>query len=106
MHYFEAEEKNPALFDEATAEFKAAWKISDANNDMLLDLDEYKNFANKHNENMKRRWGESTKGSEEEDEEMYDILNSVTPNYEGISERDFDIAMKQMRSNMTMIMQH
>lgn len=38
---------------------------------------------------MKRRWGESRKGSEEEDEQWYEILNSITPSYEGISERDF-----------------
>ena len=38
---------------------------------------------------MKRRWGESRKGSEEEDEKWYEILNAITPSYEGISERDF-----------------
>ena len=87
--YMQAEEKNPDLFNEVMAEFQSTWKICDANNDCLLDLAEYKEFAVKHNENMKRRWGESRKGSEEEDEQWYEILNAITPSYEGIAERDF-----------------
>lgn len=45
---------------------------------------------------MKRRWGESRNGSEEEHVQWYHILNAITPSYEGISERDFKMARETM----------
>ena len=62
--YMMAEDENPALFKEFMAEFKATWDKCDADKDGKLNNAEFKNFANCHNENMKKRWGESTKGNE------------------------------------------
>ena len=58
-------------------EFKACWTLSDANNDGVLDCDEFKVFAEKYNEKMARRWGECKKGSEDEDEMWYMAYNSI-----------------------------
>lgn len=62
--YMKAEDNNPPLFREMMTEFKATWTACDKNKDGVLNEEEFKDFANKHNENMKKRWGESTKGDE------------------------------------------
>jgi len=89
MEYIKAEECNPELFKEYMDEFKSCWVACDANKDGVLNLEEFKVFANKHNENMKKRWGESTKGNEEEDTQWYFAYNMITANKNGISLSDF-----------------
>jgi len=97
----EAEEKNPALHKEIMEEFMALWKACDANKDDVLDLGEFKVFSMKHNENNKRRWGESKMGSEEEVEEWYKCCNMFTPSKDGLSMPDFKCGMDVIRSIMT-----
>jgi len=40
-----AEECNPMLYKELMEEFKSCWKIADANNDDVLDCEEFKVFV-------------------------------------------------------------
>ena len=89
MEYMEAEMKNPALYQEIMAEFNRCWKQSDTNADGLLNMREFKTFAKKHNENMKRRWGESVKGTEKETEKWYQAYNMLSPMKEAVSMDDF-----------------
>jgi len=65
--YMKSEEENPALFAEMMKEFKDTWTKCDKNKDGVLNMEEFADFSNQHNENMKKRWGESTKGDKEED---------------------------------------
>ena len=65
------------------------WKQSDTNADGLLNMREFKTFIKKNNENMKKRWGESVKGTEKEDEKWYQAYNMLSPMKEGVSMDDF-----------------
>ena len=56
------------MYREMKAEFEMVWKESDANNDGLLDLEEFKVFMVKNTESQKKRFGEASKGPEKEDE--------------------------------------
>jgi len=69
--YMEAEMKNPELYADIMAEFGRTWKQSDQNADGLLNMREFKTFIKKNNENLKKRWGESVKGTAKEDEKWY-----------------------------------
>jgi len=93
----EAEEKNPRLYLQYMAEFAATWKASDANKDGLLNCKEFKTFMTKHNDNMKRHWGESTKGNAKEDERWYAAYNMLTPDCEGVSMEEFKCAKDIIR---------
>ena len=70
-------------------EFKACWMECDANKDGVIDCEEFKVFAVKHNEMNKKRFGESVKGNEQEDEQWFGAYNSITSNKNGISMEDF-----------------
>jgi len=94
--YMRAEEENPALFAEMMTEFKNTWTACDKNKDGLLNLDEFKDFANKHNENMKKRWGESTKGDAEEDMHWYNAYFWLSNSPNGISLADFKKGRKML----------
>jgi hypothetical protein len=85
MEHFEAEHKNPALFKEIMAEFMEMWKIADANKDGCLDLTEFKVFAEKYNDAMTKRWGESTKGDEGEDEKWFEAYSTINGGVNGVS---------------------
>jgi Ca2+-binding EF-hand superfamily protein len=94
--YMKAEEENPALFAEMMTEFKNTWTLCDKNKDGVLNLEEFKDFANKHNENMKKRWGESTKGDDAEDEMWYFAYNMLSSNQNGIALMDFKKGRKML----------
>ena len=94
--YMKAEEENPALFAEMMAEFKNTWTVCDKNKDGVLNLEEYKDFAVKFNETMKKRWGESTKGDDAEDEMWYFAYNMLSSNQNGISLMDFKKGRKML----------
>ena len=81
----QAEFNNPALFKEIMDEFMMIWRQSDANNDGVLDKNEWKVFAEKYNSAMQKRWGESTKGDEREDERWFEAYNTINPNVQGVS---------------------
>ena len=85
METMQAEFNNPALFKEIMDEFMMVWRQADANNDGNLDLNEWKVFVEKYNACMQKRWGESTKGDEREDEKWFEAYNTINPNVNGIS---------------------
>ena len=101
MEYIAAEGANPALYQEIRTEFLATWKIADANADGVLDCNEFKVFVEKHNENMKKRLGQSEKGDEREDEKWFEAYNSINPSCMGVSLECFetgkDMIMEIMR---------
>jgi Ca2+-binding EF-hand superfamily protein len=103
--YMKAEEENPALFAEMMTEFKNTWTLCDKNKDGVLNLEEFKDFANQHNENMKRRWGESIMGSDDEVEKWYQASNMLTTGVDGVALADFkkgrDIIREIMRNYMS-----
>jgi len=78
------------------------WKQSDSNADGLLNMKEFKTFMKKNNENMKKRWGESVKGTRKEDEQWYGAYNLMTPGKEGVSMDDFHSARDILRRIMAM----
>lgn len=98
--HMEAEQKHPELFQEVMTEFIRTWKQSDTNADGLLNMREFKTFVKKHNENMKRRWGESVKGTEKEDEKWYNAYNMLSPMKEGVSMDDFMTAKDMLTKIM------
>ena len=100
MEHMQAEDKNPALFKELKDEFLACWKASDANGDGLLVLAEYKEFAKKNTENMKKRWGDCKPSSDDEVESWYNCCNYLTPSCDGISLKDFKDGMEIIKSIM------
>jgi len=51
----------------------------------MLDLNEFKVFAEKYNACMAKRWGESTKGDEREDEKWFEAYNTINPNTAGVT---------------------
>lgn len=89
MEAFDAEAKNPALWDELMEEFRACWKASDANADGLLNSEEFKVFMAKQNDNMKKRFGESTMPDAEEVGRWYAAYNTITAGCDGVSMEDF-----------------
>jgi len=101
--YMKAEEENPKLFAEMMTEFKNTWVACDKNKDNVLNLEEFKDFANKHNENMKKRWGESTKGDAAEDEMWYFAYNMLSSNQNGISLMDFKKGRKMLMEILKMM---
>lgn len=54
----------------------------------------------KHNENMKKRLGESNKGDDNEDDKWYEAYNMLNPNKEGVTMEDFKEAREIIRELM------
>jgi len=99
-----AEEENPTLFNEMKKEFEMVWTASDANKDGLLDCDEFKVFMVKNTELQKKRFGESAKGTEKEDEMWYRAYNSLTAGVNGVSMKDFKKGREIIRTVMHKMM--
>jgi len=97
---WECEHTNPAMFKEVQTEFAATWKACDANNDGVLVKREFKEFLRAHNDNMKKRLGQSNKGDDQEDDKWYEAYNMLSPNREGISMDDFACARDIIREIM------
>ena len=85
----QAERKDPALFNQIMDEFEATFHAADANKDGLLNRQEFKAFSAAHNENAKRRYGESMKAGEAEEECWYKAYCCLSPGTDGISIADF-----------------
>lgn len=85
MEDVQAEWNNPTRFKELMDEFMMIWRQADANNDGMLDANEFKVFIEKYNSAMQKRWGESTKGDEREDEKWFEAYNTINPNINGVS---------------------
>jgi len=94
-----SEKSNPALFDEIMNEFKSTFESCSGGSD-VLDLPKFKQLMVKVNDNAKARYGESEKGSEQEDEMWFKAYNMITPGKEGVSLED----MKTGRTIMMTIM--
>jgi hypothetical protein len=61
---------------------------------------EFKTFMKKNNANLMKRWGESVKGTDKEDEKWYNAYNMLTPSKEGVSMDDFYTAKDILRKIM------
>ena len=62
---------------------------SDSNNDELLNLEEYKEFLIKMKANTEAKGLRAIPVTEERLERSYEALNSLTPETDGISIRDY-----------------
>jgi hypothetical protein len=82
-----SEKGNKALFDEIMAENKATYE-SVAGGADVLDMAKFKQFIVKTNDNARKRYGESEKGDEREDEMWFAAYNMITPGKEGVSMED------------------
>jgi len=80
-------------------EFTACFKECDSVGKGLLELADFKKFMARHNENMKKRFGQSELGDEGEQEKWYHAYNNITPLRKGVSIGDFkeaDVVLKKL----------
>ena len=70
-------------------EMDVTFTASDANKDELLNLDEYKDFLQRMKANTEAKGLRAIPVTEERLQRSYTALNSLTPETEGISIRDY-----------------
>ena len=79
---------DPQLAAETGREYNRKFANADKNGDLLLNQDEFAAYFQMAFEDSKARFGDSMSFSEEDMANHYAAYNSVTPEVEGVSEKD------------------
>ena len=94
----------PPMTDDEKKERKAMFDTADANKDGLLDKAEFFTFSTALSDQAKGRYGpEAPSYTEEESEIVFNAVNSLNPDNDGIAMMDlmrFGITMKKINANL------
>ena len=82
---------NPKLYAEIMMEFHNTFTDCDKNQNGVLELPEFKEFWGRNQQNMKRRFGDVTKSTDQEVEAWFAAYNMINKNKEGVSLADFKV---------------
>merc|ERR1712196_28946 len=77
--------------EEAKQEFMATWGAADTDQNGLIDRTEYNSLVDMMVANAKARHGKDAKPTDEDKDFMYDLMNKITPDIDGISMMDMGI---------------
>ena len=88
------------------SQFEANFFAADEDKDKLLNFDEYLVFIEKEKEAMKLRKEPEIERTEEQHRAMYNAINKMTPDVDGVSKSELTAVMKYAYTYVTGALRH